>query len=66
MMNYYEGVLDTKPRPALAVNRTEVVFDFYLPTSLESALERKLWRASMSATAFNRKTWTFVNQCREA
>jgi len=42
MMNYYEGVLDTNLVRPLAVNRTEVVFDFYFADLAESALERNL------------------------
>lgn len=42
MMNYYEGVLDTNLVRPLAVDRTEVVFDFYFGDLGESALERNL------------------------
>jgi choline monooxygenase len=42
MMNYYEGVLDTNLVRPIAVNRTEVVFDFYFADLDESALERNL------------------------
>jgi len=42
MMNYYEGVLDTNLVRPLAVNRTEVVFDFYFADLAESAMERNL------------------------
>ncbi|HMG71920.1 MAG TPA: aromatic ring-hydroxylating dioxygenase subunit alpha [Pyrinomonadaceae bacterium] len=42
MMNYYEGVLDTNLVRPLAVNRTEVVFDFYFADVSESARERNL------------------------
>ena len=42
MMNYYEGVLDTNLVRPLAVDRTEVVFDFYFADISESARERNL------------------------
>ena len=42
MMNYYEGVLDTNLVRPIAVNRTEVVFDFYFADVSESARERNL------------------------
>ncbi len=42
MMNYYEGVLDTNLVRPLALNRTEVVFDFYFADVSESARERNL------------------------
>lgn len=42
MMNYYEGVLDTNLVRPIAVNRTEVVFDFYFADLSESALQRNL------------------------
>jgi choline monooxygenase len=42
MMNYYEGVLDTNFVRPLAVNRTEVVFDFYFGDVSESARARNL------------------------
>jgi choline monooxygenase len=42
MMNFYEGVLDTNLVRPLAVNRTEVVFDFYFADVSESARERNL------------------------
>jgi choline monooxygenase len=42
MMNYYEGVLDTNLVCPLALNRTEVVFDFYFADVSESARERNL------------------------
>ncbi len=42
MMNYYEGVLDTNLVRPIAVNRTEVVFDFYFADLSESARERNL------------------------
>lgn len=42
MMNYYEGVLDTNFVRPLAVDRTEVVFDFYFADVSESARERNL------------------------
>jgi choline monooxygenase len=42
MMNYYEGVLDTNLVRPLAVNRIEVVFDFYFADVSESARERNL------------------------
>jgi choline monooxygenase len=40
MINYYEGVLDTNLVRPLAVDRTEVVFDFYFADVSESARER--------------------------
>jgi choline monooxygenase len=42
MMNYYEGVLDTNHVRPLAVDRTEVVFDFYFADVSESARARNL------------------------
>jgi choline monooxygenase len=42
MMNYYEGVLDTNLVRPLAVDRTEVVFDFYFADISEAARERNL------------------------
>ena len=42
MMNYYEGVLDTNLVRPLAIDRTEVVFDFYFADVSESARERNL------------------------
>ncbi|MDX6530645.1 MAG: choline monooxygenase [Blastocatellia bacterium] len=42
MLNYYEGVLDTNVVRPLAVNRTEVVFDFYFADVSESARARNL------------------------
>jgi choline monooxygenase len=42
MMNFYEGVLDTNLVRPIAVNRTEVVFDFYFTDVSESARERNL------------------------
>ncbi len=46
MMNYYEGVLDTNLVRPLALDRTEVVFDFYFADVSESARERN--RASIN------------------
>jgi phenylpropionate dioxygenase-like ring-hydroxylating dioxygenase large terminal subunit len=42
MMNYYEGILDTNLVRPIAVNRTEVVFDFYFADVSESARQRNL------------------------
>ena len=42
MMNFYEGVLDTNLVIPIAVNRTEVVFDFYFADVSGPALERNL------------------------
>jgi choline monooxygenase len=42
MMNYYEGVLDTNLVRPLAVDRTEVVFDFYFADVTDSARARNL------------------------
>ena len=42
MLNYYEGVLDTNLVRPLAVNRTEVVFDFHFADVSESGRERNL------------------------
>ena len=42
MMNYYDGVLDTNLVRPLAVDRTEVVFDFYFADVTESAREHNL------------------------
>jgi len=45
MINWYEGVLDTNMVRPLALDRTEVVFDFYFADVSESARERN--RASI-------------------
>jgi choline monooxygenase len=42
MMNYYEGVLDTNLVRPLALDRTEVVFDFYFADVSDAARERNL------------------------
>ena len=42
MMNYYEGVLDTNLVRPLAIDRTEVVFDFYFADVSDAARERNL------------------------
>jgi len=42
MMNHYEGMLDTNLVRPIAINRTEVVFDFYFADLSESARERNL------------------------
>jgi choline monooxygenase len=42
MMNYYEGILDTNFVRPMAINRTEVVFDFYFADVSEAARERNL------------------------
>ena len=42
MINYYEGVLDTNLVRPLAIDRTEVIFDFYFADTSESARERNL------------------------
>jgi choline monooxygenase len=42
MMNYYEGVLDTNLVRPLALDRTEVVFDFYFADVSESAHKKNL------------------------
>jgi choline monooxygenase len=42
MMNYYDGVLDTNLVRPLAVDRTEVVFDFYFADVSDSAREYNL------------------------
>jgi choline monooxygenase len=42
MMNYYEGVLDTNLVRPLAVDRTEIVFDFYFADISTAARERNL------------------------
>lgn len=42
MINYYEGVLDTNLVRPLAVDRTEVVFDFYFADVSEAAREHNL------------------------
>ena len=42
MMNYYDGVLDTNLVRPLAIDRTEVVFDFYFADVSESARARNL------------------------
>jgi choline monooxygenase len=42
MMNYYEGVLDTNLVRPIAIDRTEVVFDFYFADVSEAARERNL------------------------
>lgn len=42
MINYYEGVLDTNLVRPLAVDRTEVVFDFYFADVSDEARDRNL------------------------
>jgi choline monooxygenase len=42
MMNYYEGVLDTNLVRPVALDRTEVVFDFYFADVSDAARERNL------------------------
>jgi choline monooxygenase len=42
MMNYYDGVLDTNLVRPLAIDRTEVVFDFYFADVSESTREKNL------------------------
>ncbi len=42
MINWYEGVLDTNHVRPLAVDRTEVIFDFYFADISEAARERNL------------------------
>jgi len=42
MMNYYEGTLDTNLVRPLAIDRTEVIFDFYFRDVSASARERNL------------------------
>ncbi len=42
MINYYEGVLDTNLVRPLALDRTEVVFDFYFADVSESARKKNL------------------------
>ena len=42
MMNYYEGTLDTNLVRPLAIDRTEVIFDFYFGDVSPAARERNL------------------------
>src|SRR5262245_40052183 len=42
MVNYYEGTLDTNVVRPLALDRTEVIFDFYFADVSEAARERNL------------------------
>ena len=42
MINYYEGMLDTNLVRPLAIDRTEVIFDFYFTDVSASARERNL------------------------
>jgi choline monooxygenase len=42
MINWYEGVLDTNLVRPLAVDRTEVIFDFYFADVSDAARERNL------------------------
>ena len=42
MMNWYEGMLDTNLVRPLAVDRTDVIFDFYFADLSRAALERNL------------------------
>ena len=42
MMNFYEGVLDTNLVRPIAIDRTEVIFDFYFVDVSEAARERNL------------------------
>jgi choline monooxygenase len=48
MINWYEGVMDTNFVRPLAVDRTEVVFDFYFADISESARERNLASIAVS------------------
>lgn len=47
MMNYYEGTLDTNLIRPLAINRTEVIFDFYFTDVSDAARERNLVSVSV-------------------
>jgi len=42
MVNWYEGYMDTNLVIPLAVDRTEVIFDFYFPDVSEAARERNI------------------------
>jgi len=42
MLNYYEGTLDTNLVRPLAIDRTEVIFDFYFADVSDAARERNL------------------------
>src|SRR5206468_7189326 len=42
MINCYEGVMDTNLVRPLAIDRTEVIFDFYFGDLSQSARERNL------------------------
>ena len=48
MINIYEGVMDTNLVIPLAVNRTEVIFDYYFADVSESARERNLASIAVS------------------
>lgn len=47
MMNYYEGTLDTNLVRPLAIDRTEVIFDFYFADVSAAARERNLASATV-------------------
>jgi choline monooxygenase len=47
MMNYYEGILDTNLVRPLAVDRTEVIFDFYFSDVSAAAREKNLASVSV-------------------
>ena len=42
MMNFYEGILDTNLVRPIAIDRTEVIFDFYFADVSDAARERNL------------------------
>ncbi len=48
MINIYEGVMDTNLVIPLAVDRTEVIFDYYFADVSESARERNLASIAVS------------------
>ena len=48
MINIYEGVMDTNLVIPLAVDRTEVVFDYYFADVSEAARERNLASIAVS------------------
>ena len=48
MINVYEGVMDTNLVVPLAVDRTEVVFDYYFTDVSETARERNLASIAVS------------------
>ena len=60
MINIYEGVMDTNLVVPLAVDRTEVIFDYYLPTCLKPRASA-ISPVSPSANRFKPRTSPSAN-----